>query len=65
MVDKLVDDLVVKLGPKDLYLCAMYDDIYKIYIFEILNKYGEVENAGMGKSLEEGLEDLKRFMDYE
>lgn len=60
--NKLVDELVVILGADDLYLCLMYDDEYDIYIAEVLDKYGELQFAGLGTSLENCLEDLQESM---
>lgn len=60
--NKLVDDLVVMLGADDLYLCMMYDDEYDIYIAEVLDKYGELQYAGLGNSLENCLDDLQEAM---
>lgn len=60
--NKTVDEMVVLLGTEELYLCLLYDDEYDIYIAEALDKYGELQFAGIGNSLENCLDDFQEAM---
>lgn len=57
--DILILDLVKRLGKENLYLCIIYDGDYEVFILEALTPYGELQAAGIGKSLNEAIDDLE------
>ena len=54
----MVSEILKTLATKNFYLVLIYDGEYNHYVSEILDPYGEIQSAGIGKTLDASLEDV-------
>ena len=59
----MIDKVLQTLAKDNNYLITIYDGEYNHYVIEIVNPYGEILSAGMGRTLDLAIEDGLKEME--